>query len=86
MTELKAKPGDNLNEILNTKTEGPLVVELPENAVYRQKVTVGRDDVLVIGNGARIVWNDHNGMRPGFGTGASATLTVCANQCFAFPK
>ena len=80
MTELKAKPGDNLNEILNTKTEGPLVVELSENAVYRQKVTVGRDDVLVIGNGARIVWNDHNGMRPGFGTGASATLTVCANH------
>jgi len=77
---IKAKPDDNLNEILNTKSDGTLVVELPENAVYRQKVTIERDDVLVIGNGARIVWDDHNGMRPGFGTGASATLTVCGNH------
>lgn len=80
MTTLKAKPGDNLNQIVNTKTEGPLSVYLPENAVYRQKVSIERNDVLVIGNGARIVWNDHNGMRPGFGTGASATLTVCGNN------
>ena len=77
---IKARPDDNLNEILNTKTEGKLVIELSENAVYRQKVIIERDDVLVIGNGARIVWDDHNGMRPGFGTGASATFTVCGNH------
>ena len=80
MITIKAKPDDNLNEILNTKTDGALVVELPENAVFRQKVIIERDDVLVIGNGAKIVWDDHNGMRPGFGTGASATLTVCGNH------
>ena len=77
---IKAQSGDDLNNILNTKTEGRLVVELPQGCVFRQKVSIGRDDVLVIGNGSRIVWNDHNGMRPGFGTGASATLTVCANH------
>ncbi len=77
---VKAKPDDNLNTVLNARTEGLLVVELPEGAVYRQKVVIERDDVLVEGNGARIVWDDHNGMRPGFGTGASATLTVCGNR------
>lgn len=77
---IKANPGDDLNMILNSETEGQLVVELPRECVFRQKVLIERDNLLVIGNGSRIVWNDHNGMRPGFGTGASATLTVCANH------
>ena len=74
--QIKAKAEDNLNVILNTKCDGQLVVELPAGILYRQKVKIKRDDLLVIGNGARIVWNDHNGMVPGFGTGASATLTI----------
>ncbi len=71
-----AKQTDNLNAVLNTRTDGDLVVNLPRGCTFRQKVFVDRDDLTVNGNGARIVWNDHNGMRPGFGTGASATLTV----------
>lgn len=77
---IKAKPGDDLNSILNTESEGRLVVELPRDCIFRQKVHIERDDVLVTGNGSRIVWDDHNGMRPGFGTGASATLTVSGNR------
>ena len=77
---IKAKPDDKLNEILNTKSDDRLVVELPSDCVFRQKVFIDRDNVMVIGNGAKIIWNDHNGMRPGFGTGASATLTVRANH------
>lgn len=73
-------PDDDLNIIFNTGTEGELVVELPPGCVFRQKVLIKRDNLKVIGNGSRIVWNDHNGMKPGFGTGASATLTVCANH------
>ncbi len=71
-----AKEKDDLNIILNTKTDEPLVVNLPEGCAFRQKVFVDRDDLTVNGNGAKIIWNDHNGMRPGFGTGASATLTI----------
>lgn len=77
---IKAKADDNLNEILNTKVEGKLQVELPSGCIYRQKVKVERSDLLVIGNGAKIVWDDHNGMVPGFGTGASATLTIAADH------
>ena len=77
---IKAKADDNLNEILNTKVEGKLQVELPSGCIYRQKVKVERSELLVIGNGAKIVWDDHNGMVPGFGTGASATLTIAADH------
>ena len=77
---IKAKDGDNLNSILNIATDGALVVELPSDCVFRQKVRIERDDLVVIGNGSIIVWDDHNGMRPGFGTGDSATLTVCGNH------
>lgn len=77
---IKACRDDDLNRILNTETDGRLVVELPFGCTFRQKVGIGRDDVLVIGNGSRIVWDDHNGMRPGFGTGASATLTVSGSR------
>ena len=77
---IKARQSDDLSRILNTESEGKLVVELPCGCVFRQKVLIERDDVLVMGNGSRIVWDDHNGMRPGFGTGASATLTVSGNH------
>lgn len=77
---IKAKPGDDLNKILNTPSDDLLTVELPDDCVFRQKVFIDRDNVHVIGNGSKIVWNDHNGMRPGFGTGASATLTVRSNH------
>lgn len=77
---VKARPDADLNEILNMETDGQLVVELPHGCVFRQKVLIKRDNLLVLGNGSTIVWNDHNGMRPGFGTGASATLTVSANH------
>ncbi|MBR1582320.1 MAG: hypothetical protein IJ663_01025 [Spirochaetales bacterium] len=73
---IKAKPGDDLNKILNTPSDDLLTVEFPYECVFRQKVFIDRDNVHVISNGSKIVWNDHNGMRPGFGTGASATLTV----------
>ena len=59
---INAKEEDNLNRILNTRCEGKLQVELPSGCVYRQKVRIERDDVLVIGNGSRIVYSDHNGM------------------------
>ena len=71
-----AKENDDLNIVFNTKTEEPLVVNLPKDCTYRQKVIIERDNLTVNGNGSKIVWNDHNGMRPGFGTGASATLTI----------
>ncbi|MBP5162243.1 MAG: hypothetical protein ILP16_04620 [Spirochaetales bacterium] len=80
MNYIKAREGDDLNRLLNSGSEGPLAVELPDNAVFRQKVRITRNDLTVIGNGARIVWNDHNGMTPGIGTAASATLTVTGSN------
>ncbi len=71
-----AKQTDDLNLVFNTRTDGPLTVQLPKDCTFRQKVLIDRDDLTVMGNGSRIVWGDHNGMRPGFGTGASATLTI----------
>ena len=71
-----AKDTDDLNVIFNNKTIEPLVVNLPKGCTFRQKVFIERDNLTVNGNGSKIVWDDHNGMRPGFGTGASATLTV----------
>lgn len=77
MTTLFAKEGDDLNVLFNTPTEDPLCVYLPENVTFRQKVTVFRGDLIVKGQGnSRIVWGDYHGMVPGFGTGASATLTI----------
>jgi pectinesterase len=80
MYYMKASEGEDLNRLLNSGSEGPLTVELPQKAVFRQKVRISRNDLTVIGNGATIVWNDHNGMTPGFGTAASATLTVTGNN------
>ncbi len=72
-----AKETDNLNEVFNGgDSNEPLVVALPSNALYCQKVFVKRNNLTVIGNGSHISWNDHNGMKPGFGTGDSATLTI----------
>ncbi len=71
-----AKQNDDLNSVFNTRTDGPLTVQLPKECTFRQKVFIDRDDLTVIGNGSKIVYSDHNGMRPGFGTGASATLTI----------
>ncbi len=73
---IRAKEHDDLNVVFNTACEGQLIVELPSACTFRQKVRIERSDVLVTGNGSRIVWDDHNGMVPGFGTGASATLTI----------
>lgn len=75
-----AKDTDDLNVIFNNKTIEPLVVNLPKGCTFRQKVFIERDNLTVNGNGSKIVWDDHNGMRPGFGTGASATLTVCSKH------
>ena len=80
MMTIKAKDGDNLNSILNTPTDGILTVELPPGCIFRQKVRIERDNLVVIGNGSKLVWNDHNGMKPGFGTGDSATLTICSSH------
>ncbi len=74
------KENDDLNVAFNTTCEGQLIVELPSACTFRQKVRIDRSDVLVTGNGSRIVWDDHNGMVPGFGTGASATLTIYGNN------
>ena len=74
------KENDDLNVVFNTTCEGQLIVELPSACTFRQKVRIDRSDVLVTGNGSRIVWDDHNGMVPGFGTGASATLTIHGNN------
>lgn len=73
---VQALPSSDLNVVFNEAAEGPLVVELPQGVTFRQKVVVGCDDLTVIGNGSTIVWDDHNGMSPGFGTGDSATLCI----------
>ncbi len=76
METIYARQGESLNRIFNERTEGPLTVVLPKASCFREKVYIERDDLTVVGNGSRIVWNDHNGMVPGFGTGDSATVTV----------
>jgi len=70
------KETDNLNEVLNSFPGEKLEAVFPHEAVFRQKVFIKRGGLTVKGNGSRIVWDDHNGMAPGFGTSASATLTV----------
>ncbi|MBQ6672844.1 MAG: hypothetical protein IJM73_06455 [Spirochaetales bacterium] len=67
---------DNLNEVLNSFLDEDLEAVFPHGAVFRQKVCITRGSLTVRGNGSAIVWDDHNGMAPGFGTSASATLTV----------
>lgn len=69
-------PSSDLNAVLNEAYDGPIVVELPHWGTFRQKVVVERSDLTVLGNGCTIVWDDHNGMSPGFGTGDSATLCI----------
>ena len=73
---LVVKPNDNLNEVLNTLSEGLLTVDFPENAVFKQKVILTRNDVIINGNNSTVVWDDHNGMYPCFGTSDSATFTI----------
>ncbi|MBQ0070564.1 MAG: hypothetical protein KBS81_01690 [Spirochaetales bacterium] len=81
MTELTAKAGDSLNTILNTETVDTLSVTLADGVVFTEKVFIKRDNVIVRSEkGATIVWNDHNGMVPGFGTAASATLTISGSN------
>lgn len=71
------KEGQNLTEVLSSNgTQETKVVVLPEKVVFREKVFCSADNIIVMGNGSRIVWGDHNGQTPGFGTGDSATLTV----------
>lgn len=80
MSLIQVKPMDDLNEVFNTRSAGQLEVELPRCCVFRQKVRLERDEVLIHGNGSTIVWDDHNRMRPNFGTGASATLTIASSH------
>lgn len=79
MVKYFAKETDDLNAVLNQSTEGPLTVVLPQGCTYVQKVIIERDYVEILGNNSKISWADHNGMRPGFGTGASATLTIAGS-------
>lgn len=78
--QLYAKPEDNLNILLNTPSDDVLIVNLPENAVFNQKVCLERDDVVINGNNSTVVRADHNGMREGFGTGDSATFTITSSN------
>ena len=72
-----AKENYNLNEVFNEgNSSEPLVVELPSGVTFKQKIFIKRDNLTVIGNGSCLSWDDHNGMKPGFGTGDSATLTI----------
>lgn len=71
------KEDQSLNEVLaSNPTDETMVVVLPKDAVYREKVHCRANNIVVMGNGSRIVWGDHNGQTPGFGTADSATLTV----------
>lgn len=79
MAKYYAKETDDLNVVLNQSSDDLLTVVLPPDVTYVQKVLIERDHVEILGNNSKISWNDHNGMRPGFGTGASATLTVAGS-------
>jgi len=71
------KEGQSLNQVLlSNNSDETMVVVLPEKAVFREKVHCHANNIVVMGNGSTIVWNDHNGQTPGFGTADSATLTV----------
>ena len=73
--------GQNLSEVLSSNdTKETKVVVLPEKSIFREKVFCSADNIIIIGNSSTIVWNDHNGQSPGFGTGDSATLTVSGNN------
>lgn len=78
--QIDAKPEDNLNEVLNMESEDLLVVNLPINVVYKQKVYLKRDNVVINGNNSTIAWDDHNGMSEGFGTADSATFTITSSH------
>ena len=77
---VKILPTDNLNLVLNQDQGVPIKAVFPPNTVFTQKVTIQRDNLEIVGNGSTIVWSDHNGMRPGFGTSDSATLTICGTN------
>lgn len=71
------KETDNLNDVINSSdSREPLVIQLPSQVKFCQKVSIKRDNVAISGNGSTISWDDHNGMTSGFGTGDSATLTI----------
>ena len=76
MKTIFIKPDDDLNQVLNSCPDEQLEAVFPSSELFRQKVCITRSNLTVKGNGSTIVWNDHNGMVPGFGTSASATLTV----------
>ena len=64
------KEDQSLNEVLSSNTSGEtMVVVLPKDAVYREKVHCRADNIVVMGNGSRIIWGDNKGSE-------SATLTV----------
>lgn len=78
--QIFAKDSDNLNKILNTACEGILTVDLPQDAVFNQKVILSRDNVIINGHNSKIVYNDHNGMTEGFSTADSATFTITSSN------
>ncbi len=78
---IKAGADSDLNALFNTETKDELVVELPAAFTYRQKVRINRDNVTIIGNGSKIVYNDCNGnyentVRYNTATADSAVLTI----------
>lgn len=81
---INVKEGQNLTEVFSQsgKSGEPLFIVLPHSAVFRQKVRCTGSNLVVMGNGCSIVWNDHNGQTPGFGTADSATLTVSGSNVF----
>lgn len=50
------------------------------STIIREKKLISKDNTVINGNGDVLVWDDHNGMVPGFGTGDSATLTITAKN------
>lgn len=79
---INVKEGQDLTGVLSQSgsSEEPLFVVLPHKAVFRQKVHCAGSNMVVMGNSSTIVWNDHNGQTPGFGTADSATLTVSGSN------
>ncbi len=81
---INVKEGQNLTEVFSQSgsSNDPLFIVLPHKAVFRQKVRCTGSNMVVMGNSATIVWNDHNGQTPGFGTADSASLTISGNNVF----
>lgn len=56
------------------------LIEFGNCELIKKKWLIDKDGTVVIGNGSTVEWNDHNGMKSGFGTADSATLTVRASN------